>query len=260
MSAELQKIVEEIQTIDKHAFEMALLVLKNPVLRHSLASQATAMSERLKVIADALKNMDPKIYQEKVDPISESLLDLIFVAKDLDIVSLRLGEMIEGEKSRDLEKENQQETSFPLPDGIKNFTRTLKSDLVSFQTNMSLEEIGNFYRDAFGKQGLTEHGLVTSMSEEHLSLAFLGLPDDRMALVQAIDLGYKTEQDLRYVSLRTEKAPPTISDDSPSFEEGKRIRLVEERKETFTYIYVEVVGTGDLLMAGTRAGKLHANI
>jgi hypothetical protein len=76
-----------------------------------------------------------------------------------------------------------------------------------------------------------------------------------MAVVQAIDLGYKTEQDLRYVSLWTEKAPLTVSLDSQSSLEGKRIHLVEDRKETFTYIYAEVIGTGDLLMAGSRAGE-----
>ena len=255
LNGELEKLVEEIQAIDKQALEMAGLVLKNPVLRRSLAPQGEALRERLLVIADALKGMDPNVYQEWTDAISESILDLNFVETDLDIVSLRLGEMIKAERLRDQEKGNQYETSFPLPNGIKNFTRTLKSDLISFQTKMSLEEIGSFYRDALGKQGLTEHGLVTSMSEEHLSLAFLGLPDDRMALVQAVDLGYKTDQDLRYVSLRTEKGPPTISEDLSSFEEGKRIRLIEEHKETFTFIYAEVVGTGDLLMAGTRAGE-----
>jgi hypothetical protein len=76
-----------------------------------------------------------------------------------------------------------------------------------------------------------------------------------MALVQAIDLGYKTNQDLRYVSLWTEKAPPSLAVDFPSSEEGRRIQLVEDRRETCTYIYVELVGTGDLLMVGTRAGE-----
>jgi hypothetical protein len=255
LSGELEKLLEEIQTIDKQALEMAELVLENPVLRHSLAPQGAALRARLLVIADALKSTDPNLYRQWTEKISESILDLNFVERDLDSVSLRLGRRIGGRELRRQKSNNQPRTFFPLPEGIRNFTQTLKSDLISFQTDLSLEEIAKFYRKAFGQQGLTEHGLVTSMSEEHLSLAFLGLPDERMALVQAIDLGHKTEQDLRYISLRTEKGPPTISDDSPSFEEGKRIRLVEERKETFTYIYAEVVGTGDLLLAGTRAGE-----
>ncbi len=147
-------------------------------------------------------------------------------------------------------------TSFPLPEGVKNLTRALKSDLISFQTDMSLEAIGSFYRDAFSQQGLVEYGLVASTSEEHLSLTFLGLPGERMALVQAVDLGYKTQQDQRYVSLRTAQAPSSApAEDSASFEEGKRIQLVKDLRETCTYIYAEVAGTGDLLMAGTRAGE-----
>jgi hypothetical protein len=99
------------------------------------------------------------------------------------------------------------ETSFPLPEDIRNFSRVLKSDLISFQTSLSLDEITKFYREAFSMQGLVEDGLVTSMSKEHISLAFSGLPDERMVVVQAIDLGYKTDQDLRHVSLRTEQGP-----------------------------------------------------
>ena len=99
------------------------------------------------------------------------------------------------------------ETSFPLPEDIQNFSRVLKSDMISFQTSLSLEEITEFYREVFRMQGLIEDGLVTSMSKEHISLAFSGLPDERMIVVQAVDLGYKTDQDLRHVSLRTEKGP-----------------------------------------------------
>jgi hypothetical protein len=255
VNTDIEKFVEEIQNIDKQAFKMAVLVLKNPVLRHSLTNQATVICDRLQIIADALKSIDPKAYQEWSDQISESILDLSFVETELDIVSLRLGQVIEKERLRDQKNETHHNTFFPLPENIKNFTKTLKSDLISFQTNMSLEEIGKFYRDSLTQQGLIEHGLVTNMSEEHLSLVFLGLFDDRIAVVQAIDLGYCTDQDLRHVSLRTEKRPSHIPSDSQQSEEGKRIKLVEEQKETFTYIYVEVIGTGDLLMAGTRAGE-----
>ena len=254
MNAELEKLVEEIRTIDKRAWEMAALVLKNPVLRKSLAPQAAALGERLLVVADALKTMEPNRYEEWGEQISESVLDLQFVEQPMDIVSLRLGRGMGEKKSGDQKNGNQHETSFPIPNGVKNFTRTLKSDLVSFQTDLSLKEIAQFYRESFAKRGCTEYGLITSTSKEHLSLAFLGLPQERMAVVQAIDLGYKTHQDQRYVSLWTEEAPPPLPMDSSS-EEGKRIQLVEDLRETCTYIYVEVIGTGDLLMAGTRAGE-----
>jgi len=127
--------------------------------------------------------------------------------------------------------------------------------LISFQTSFSLGEITKFYREAFRIQGLIEDGLVTSVSKEHISLAFLGLPDERMVVVQAIDLGYKTDQDLRHVSLWTEKGPSLNGSDIENIQVGKRIQLVEDRKETFTYIYVEIIGTGDLLMAASVAGK-----
>ena len=96
------------------------------------------------------------------------------------------------------------DTPFPLPQDVQNFAGTLKTDQVNFQTGLSLEDIAQFYRREFTARGLAEIALVTLVSDECISLAFAGLPDDKKVIVQAVDLGHSSNVDLRNVNLRTE--------------------------------------------------------
>lgn len=95
------------------------------MLRNSLAPQAAAMGERLLVIGDTLKAMDPNIYQQWAEKISESILDLNFVERDLDIVSLRLSRMI-GEKELRKQKSKDQPQTFSPFRGHKKLYPNIK--------------------------------------------------------------------------------------------------------------------------------------
>lgn len=96
------------------------------------------------------------------------------------------------------------DTLFPLPQDVQNFAKALKTDQVNFQTNLSLEDIAQFYRKEFTAQGLAEIALVTLIADDCISLAFAGLPDDKKVILQAIDLGYSSNVSMRNVNLRTE--------------------------------------------------------
>jgi hypothetical protein len=78
---------------------MAQLVLKNPLLRTSLRKGSETLEVRLLDLADELERIDPVSYETVTDQISESLLDLDFVQMETDILSFRLGQVIEQQKS-----------------------------------------------------------------------------------------------------------------------------------------------------------------
>ena len=101
-------------------------------------------------------------------------------------------------------RQGKYDTLFPLPQDVQNFAKTLKTDQVNFQTNLSLGDIAQFYRRELTSQGLAEIELVTLVADDCISLAFAGLPDDKKVIVQAVDLGYSSNVDMRNVNLRTE--------------------------------------------------------
>jgi hypothetical protein len=78
---------------------MAQLVLKNPLLRTSLRKGSETLEVRLLDLADELERIDPVSYETVTDQISESLLDLDFVQMETDMLSFRLGQVIEQQKS-----------------------------------------------------------------------------------------------------------------------------------------------------------------
>jgi len=200
-----QELIAELEAIDSQAFAMALSVFKNPELRSELAEKASLLSHRLNFIFEELKRKDLKAYLERSEIISEATLDLNFVEMDIDAVSLRLGTVIETEKLKQKRVKIEYEIVYPLPEDGRNISRTLKSDLVQFQTGMDLKKIADFYRQAFTKMGLVEYTLLTQMTKEYVGLMFVDIPREKAVTVQAIDLGYSSDQDLRHVSLRSEE-------------------------------------------------------
>jgi len=89
-------------------------------------------------------------------------------------------------------------TKFPLPDNVSNFTDT-GNDSINFQTTLSLEDTIAFYRDAFGKLGLTERTINTAITDTTFSLVFDGDPSGKAIVVQGVDLGNgKTNVNIRY--------------------------------------------------------------
>lgn len=80
------------------------------------------------------------------------------------------------------------ETDFPLPDDASNLIN-MGSDIVNFQTNLSLDQAMNFYRDEFGKLGYTERDLLTVTSGTTFSMVFDGHASGKAISVQGVDLG-----------------------------------------------------------------------
>lgn len=88
------KLIEELEMINKHSFGMASSVHKDPSLRTQYAEKAHLMREKLLEIAEELKRLDPAKHKTWFFRISESHLDLSFVLADSGVTSLRLGDII----------------------------------------------------------------------------------------------------------------------------------------------------------------------
>jgi hypothetical protein len=109
------KIIQEIKSIDRNAEEMAESVLRNPLLRTRLGKGSEALEERLLDLADELEKIDPAAYAAVADQVSDALLDLEFVQTETDMVSLRLGQIMEQRsEDRDLTKDTIAEKEEPV--------------------------------------------------------------------------------------------------------------------------------------------------
>jgi len=196
---------EKLNDIDKQVFEMAMTVLQHPALRPSYLESVQLLRERFSEVTAELEQQWPDIYREIGNQILEILFDLDFVETESDVVSLRLGAYIEQKKSRQREKSKPR--NFPMPPDAGNLTRTLKSDMINFQTSMTLLEIASFYRKIFTEEWkFEEYRLFTDdYSQQFINLIFTGFPDHRRVIVQAVDLAYSSMQDLRNVNVRSEE-------------------------------------------------------
>jgi hypothetical protein len=88
------QLVEELETINKRSFQMALSVHKDSSLRSELAAQASLLQKRLLVIAEEIEQINPAVQKQWFHRISESFLDLDFVVTETNVTSLRLGDII----------------------------------------------------------------------------------------------------------------------------------------------------------------------
>lgn len=88
------QLVEEIETINKQAFRMAVSVHEDPSLRSQLTAEASLLQKQLLSIAEELERIDPDTKKRWFHPISESILDLDFVSAETGITSLRPGDII----------------------------------------------------------------------------------------------------------------------------------------------------------------------
>lgn len=91
-----------------------------------------------------------------------------------------------------------QNTKFPLPSSVSNFT-DLGNSSINFQTDLSLKDTIAFYRDSFKRQGLTERTINTAITDTTFSLVFDGDPSGQAIVVQGVDLGNgKTNVNIRF--------------------------------------------------------------
>ena len=76
------------------------------------------------------------------------------------------------------------DTVFPLPDDVQNFTGGGGEEGINFQTSLSMDEVIEFYRAAFAKEGLTEYPILTSIEDEGFSMVFTGWPSGEELVIQ----------------------------------------------------------------------------
>jgi hypothetical protein len=90
------------------------------------------------------------------------------------------------------------DTVFPLPDDVRNFTGEGGEAVVNFQTGLGLEEVVDFYRQAFARQGLTEREILTVVDDAGFSMVFDGSADGKDLVIQGVDLGETTNVNIRF--------------------------------------------------------------
>ncbi|MBL8091570.1 MAG: hypothetical protein JNJ43_14635 [Anaerolineales bacterium] len=78
-------------------------------------------------------------------------------------------------------------SEFPMPSDATNVFDV--AGTVNYQTKLSLDEVMSFYRDEYGKQGLTERELLTVVSDGVFSMVFDGDPSGKAVVIQGVDLG-----------------------------------------------------------------------
>jgi hypothetical protein len=91
------------------------------------------------------------------------------------------------------------ETEFPLPPKYENLMNTgVGKDEINFQTPMSKDDVMAFYREEFGdKLGYHEVEHLTNITEGTFQLVFDGHPSGLQIVIQAVDLGGKTNVNIR---------------------------------------------------------------
>lgn len=79
------------------------------------------------------------------------------------------------------------DSEFPMPDDATNIVSV--AGTVNYQTQLSLDEVMAFYRDYYGKQGLTERELLTTVTDGVFSFVFDGHESGKAIVIQGVDLG-----------------------------------------------------------------------
>jgi hypothetical protein len=82
-------------------------------------------------------------------------------------------------------------TDFPMPADAINIT-DMGSDMLNFQTKLSLKEVIACYRDAFGKEGYKEREIQTTITEAVFSMVFDGHASGKAIVIQGVDMGNGT--------------------------------------------------------------------
>jgi hypothetical protein len=85
---------------------------------------------------------------------------------------------------------------FPLPDDARNVMEM--SGVVNFQTDLSLEEVAEFYRQEITAMGYVEYEATTVISEKTVNLVFNDPAGGESIVVQSIPLDDATNVSIRY--------------------------------------------------------------
>lgn len=87
---------------------------------------------------------------------------------------------------------------FPLTKDAKNVNEG--DGTILYQTNLSVEEVMDFYREVFAEQGITERTILTNLSDGVFSMVFDGHPSGQSFVVQ----GFGLDDGTTHVSIRLE--------------------------------------------------------
>lgn len=92
---------------------------------------------------------------------------------------------------------------FPLPETVEGliYLTTSGEGSINFQTPLSLDAVLHFYREALAAQGLTERSLTTVITPDVLSLVFEGWPGGKTLVLQSVNLGGRSNVNLRFEAL-----------------------------------------------------------
>jgi hypothetical protein len=74
-------------------------------------------------------------------------------------------------------------SDLPLPGQVRDFTK-LSDEMVTFGTDMSMDDILVFYQDMFSKKGYTERTQLTSSSETAFGVVFDGHASGKEFIMQ----------------------------------------------------------------------------
>lgn len=95
-------------------------------------------------------------------------------------------------------------TDFPIPEDAFNYTTSPTPGVggsVNFQTELSLDEAIEFYRNQLTEQGLSEREINTAITETTFNLVFEGAENDLAVVVQGVELGAQRNINIRYEKL-----------------------------------------------------------
>ena len=99
-------------------------------------------------------------------------------------------------------------TVFPVPDNVTDYRESPSSRVpgevdIFFHSNLSFEQLMDFYRQAYRQRGLTENTGNTRLTKDSAQLVFFGSPNRKRIIIQASEdyLG----RGFRSVSVRFEQ-------------------------------------------------------
>ena len=79
------------------------------------------------------------------------------------------------------------DTEFPMPDDATSMTEVVGT--INYQTSLTVEEVMDFYRNAFEPQGYIEREILTNVADGTFSMVFDGHESGKSIVVQGFDLG-----------------------------------------------------------------------
>ena len=95
-------------------------------------------------------------------------------------------------------------TEFPIPDDVYNYFKAANDDDINFQTDLSVDELFEFYKQELTAQGLVEREINTTQWDGGFSIVFDGAENGKALVVQVVDLGASSATDARNVNIRYE--------------------------------------------------------